>query len=140
MWRGQNKERVREISRLYYQNNKTIINARKQKRKTQDTKYYLSELLRDRLKKALKGKYKTGSAVRDLGMPIDAFLVYLNLDALDKYGIPYTGNESRFHIDHVRPLASFNLEDAEQLKQAVHWSNLQILRAEENLAKGARTP
>lgn len=96
--------------------------------------------LRARLNSALRGKYKTGSAVRDLGMPVDAFLVYSNLDALDKYGIPYTGNEKLFHIDHIRPLVSFNLEDPEQLKRAVHWSNLQILLASENLAKGARTP
>jgi hypothetical protein len=71
-------------------------------------------------------------------MPIAAFLTYLNLDALDKYGIPYTGNELKFHIDHIRPLISFDLEDVEQLRQAVNWKNLQVLRAEENLQKGAR--
>lgn len=71
-------------------------------------------------------------------MPIDAFLVYLNLDALDKYGIPYTGNEKLFHIDHIRPLASFNLEDPEQLRIAVRWDNLQVLTVRENLQKGCR--
>jgi len=128
-WREMNPEKRKEQSTKY-----------ETQRRRNDPKYKLIHNLRARLRMALRSKYKKGSAVRDLGMPVDAFLTYLNLDALDKYGIPYTGNESKFHIDHIRPLASFNLEDAEQLKQAVHWSNLQILRAEENLAKGARTP
>jgi hypothetical protein len=100
----------------------------------------LADILRSRLRDALKGKFKTGSAVQDLGMPIDDFLMYLNLGALDKYGIPYTGNESKFHIDHIRPLSSFDLEDPEQLRIAVRWDNLQVLRAEENLRKGAKCP
>ena len=102
-----------------------------------DPQARLAVILRSRLRSALKGKYKTGSAVRDLGMPIDAFLCYLNLDALDKYGIPYTGNEDKFHVDHVRPLASFDLEDPEQLKVAVRWDNLQVLTIKENLQKSA---
>ena len=94
--------------------------------------------LRRRLHHALHKRFKKGSAVRDLGMPVDAFLMYLNLDALDKYGIPYTGNERLFHIDHIRPLSSFDLEDPEQLRIAVRWDNLQILSVVDNLAKGAR--
>jgi len=103
-----------------------------------DHQAHLVHTLRSRLRAALKGKVKTGSAVRDLGMPIDAFLMYLNLDALDKYGIPYTGNESKFHIDHIRPLASFELQDPEQLRIAVRWDNLQVLTVKENLTKGAK--
>jgi len=142
MWRERNAERHRQNSRDWSRNNperkkENDYTYQKGRMKT-DPGYKLSRLLRTRLYNAIRYRRKTGSAVRDLGMPIDAFLTYLNLDALDKYGIPYTGNESKFHIDHVRPLASFNLEDAEQLKQAVHWSNLQVLRAEENLQKGAK--
>lgn len=42
-----------------------------------------------------------------------------------------------FHIDHIRPVSSFNLLDPEQLKQAFHWTNLQPLTPEENMKKGA---
>jgi len=152
-WQKANRDRVRSSSKAYRDANRDAARVRYKAycdkfralhgvayntdRKRRDPQARLAGNLRRRLHHAIRGKFKTGSAVRDLGMPIDAFLTYLNLDAIDKYGLPYTGNESKFHIDHIRPLASFNLEDVKQLKQAVHWSNLQVLRAEENLQKGA---
>lgn len=138
IWREKNRDKLNEQRRQRAAAflEKTGISVSKQQRDT-NPRLRLTHRLRQRLRNALIGKYKKGSAVRDLGMPIDAFLVYLNLDAIDKYGIPYTGNEQLFHIDHIRPLVSFDLEDAGQLKQAVHWSNLQILTCEENLTKSA---
>ena len=44
-------------------------------------------------------------------------------------------NISEWHIDHIRPCASFDLTDPEQQKQCFHYSNLQPLWATDNLAK-----
>jgi hypothetical protein len=54
----------------------------------------------------------------------------LNKQARDNYG--------KWHIDHIKPLASFNLELKEEFMQACHYSNLQPLWAIGNIKKGAR--
>jgi hypothetical protein len=46
-------------------------------------------------------------------------------------------NWGEWHLDHIRPLASFNLSDRTQFLQAVHFSNYQPLWAIDNLRKGA---
>ena len=47
-------------------------------------------------------------------------------------------NYGEWHIDHIRPCSSFNLEDPEEQKRCFHWTNLQPLWAKDNLSKGAR--
>jgi hypothetical protein len=42
------------------------------------------------------------------------------------------------HLDHIRPLKSFDLSDSGQLADACHFSNLQPLCAADNLKKGHR--
>ena len=48
----------------------------------------------------------------------------------DNYG--YRG----WHIDHIRPCASFDLTDPQQQLECFHYTNLQPLWAEDNFKKG----
>ena len=43
-----------------------------------------------------------------------------------------------WHIDHIKPCASFDLSDPTQQRACFHWSNLQPLWGTENQIKGAR--
>lgn len=51
---------------------------------------------------------------------------------------PRPGSGQEWHIDHIRPLASFDLDDSEQVRQAFAPENHQWLPAKDNLSKGAK--
>ena len=93
--------------------------------------------LRSRLNKAIKGNYKSGSAVFDLGCSIDEFKVYM--ESKFQLGMSW-GNWGRktWHIDHIKPLASFDLSDRDELLNACHYTNLQPLWAKDNMMKSDR--
>lgn len=104
-------------------------------RKAADVNYKLARLLRDRVRKALKHNLKSGSAVQSLGCSIDEFRSYLEAKFQSGMGWENHGLHG-WHLDHIRPLSSFNLTDRAQFMQACHYSNLQPLWAKDNFRKG----
>lgn len=46
-------------------------------------------------------------------------------------------NYGKWHIDHIKPCASFDLTKEEEQKKCFHWTNLQPLWAIDNMKKGA---
>lgn len=131
-----NKEHFKVRNKEYYENNKKQIfkqcNIRKKQRKQEDINYRLSCNLRTRLSNALKRDQKAGSAIDDLGCSIDEFKKYIESQfeewmTWDNYG--------DWHIDHIKPLANFDLTDKEQLKKACHYTNLQPLEKTKNIIK-----
>lgn len=55
------------------------------------------------------------------------------LQAMFKPGMQW----NNVHIDHIKPISSFDLSDSEQQRVCFHYSNLQPLSAIENMSKGA---
>jgi len=99
-----------------------------------DINFKLAKNLRSRLYDAIKGNFKSGSAVRDLGCTVDELKIYLAKQF--KEGMTWDNwSLEVWHVDHIIPLSVFNLEDRNQLLQAVHYSNLQPMWAHDNLVK-----
>ena len=88
----------------------------------------LSEFYKDKSK-------KSGSAVKDLGCSIKDLKIHLEEQFQE--GMNWN-NHGSWHIDHRKPLASFDLTKREQLLAAVHFTNLQPLWAKDNLSKGSK--
>ena len=92
---------------------------------------------KERIGKALKGLYKSGSAVKDLGCSIPEFREYLEKKFQDNMSWNNYGRKG-WHIDHIIPLANFDLTIREQFLCACHYTNLQPLWALDNRLKGNR--
>lgn len=149
-WRKENKEEIRKKAGKYYKEHSGEIKKRTKKyahehrgtinehtrnRKLIDARFKLDCLIRGRFRIAIKNNAKSGSAVRDLGCTIPELKFFLEGKFQD--GMTWE-NWSRYgwHIDHIIPLAAFDLTDREQLLKAVHHTNLQPLWAVDNLKKG----
>ena len=119
-----NRQKIIDLNLLYIKRRSKI-----------DPLYKISRNIRSRLNSALKNNHKTGSAIRDLGCSIDFFKTHLENQFVqgmtwDNYG------PKGWHIDHIRPLCSYDLSNPEELKIACHYTNLRPLWWSENLSKG----
>jgi hypothetical protein len=102
-----------------------------------DPQQQLLNSLRSRLSNATKGVVKSNSTMNLTGCTIEELRCHLEARftegmSWDNYG------RTGWHIDHIRPCASFDLSDSDQQRQCFHYTNLQPLWAADNIRKGAR--
>jgi hypothetical protein len=92
----------------------------------------ISNYLRNRLDRAIQEKQRAGSAVNDLGCSINEFKDYI--ESKFELGMLWE-NWGEWHLDHIRPLASFDLTNKEHFLEACHYTNYQPLWAYDNIIK-----
>lgn len=140
-WRAANLDKAVEYQREYRlknQDKQKEYNKRAyEKRKLRyanDLNFKLASRLRNRINRAIKSKFKVGSAVRDLGCSIEQLKQHL--ESKFKTDMSWDNwTTDGWHIDHIVPLASLDLSDPVQFQQACHYTNLQPLWWHENLDK-----
>lgn len=109
-------------------------------RRASDPAYRLMCNLRGRIHSVLKeqSSSKQVSTYCVLGMTGKEFMAYLLAHPTNSHGRFAAENYgTTWHVDHVRPLASFDLLHEEEQRIAFHYSNCQPLDVAENLAKGS---
>ena len=105
------------------------------KRYATDPAYRIQKLSRDRLYKALKGRgSKPAKTMALVGCTAEELIGYL------QELIPEGEDLKKFHIDHIRPCASFDFSDPEEIRKCFHYTNLQPLTPQANWKKGAKLP
>lgn len=109
-----------------------------------DAKHYRENIetrikyrLRGRLYKLIKSRVDRRSPVKFLGCSVAELIVHVQSKFLP--GMTWE-NWSQFgwHLDHVRPLASFCLTEPAQFAEACHYTNLQPLWWADNIRKGKK--
>lgn len=133
-WYQKNKDKFIEYKRKWREANKDRENQKKRDRYNNDINFKLVNILRARLNSAIRNTQKTGSAVNDLGCSIEELKKHLE----SKFE-PWMSwdNHGEWHIDHIIPLASFDLSNPDELKKACHYTNLQPLKASDNMSKNS---
>lgn len=139
--RREQKDKVKEWNDRYRkkpESKQKIRDKDKRKRKI-DPEYRLKSVLRGRVYKALKGLTKVSGTIDLLGCDVGHLKSWLESRFLS--GMSWENHsigEGKWHIDHIRPCASFDLTDPEQQKVCFHYTNLQPLWAVDNLKKGSK--
>jgi hypothetical protein len=98
----------------------------------EEPNYRLQHILRARLKAALKCK-KSKSVIELVGCSLDELRAHIERQFMPGMSWDTKG----WHLDHIRPCASFDLEDPAQQRECFHFSNLRPMRAFDNRSKGA---
>ena len=132
-WTVANRERKRAADKTYRAANQD----RRRRRYAEDPVYAMVARHRSRVMKALR-KAKVGKPARAialLGCTDQEFVAHLEKQFLP--GMSWA-NRSEWHVDHIRPIISFDLRDESQVSQAFHYTNCQPLWAQDNQIKSAK--
>lgn len=129
------KEKLKKFYKIYYTNNKEEIFNRQKEYLRNNNNARIKSNIRTRLSMILrsKGIKKSVSTMKLLDCSIEFFIEYIekkftknmNWENYGKYG---------WHIDHIKPCSSFNLENEEEQKKCFHYTNLQPLWATTEIA------
>lgn len=135
--RNQDRENYNRTQREWRSQNKDAINSKKRirekERRDTDPVYRLRHNLSTRLYMAVQ--YKSCKTMDLTGCCLEDLKKHLESKFTDDMSWENYGDR---HIDHIRPCASFNLEDNEEQKKCFHWTNLQPLWAKDNMSKGCK--
>lgn len=156
VYRQTKKESVKELKKIYYKNNREKILERlarwrkenpdkvrsatrnwREKNKN-NPRYKIPCRLRNRLSEVLKlsGQKKSAWTMRVVGCTRDFLVSYL--ESKFKDGMSWENHGKTWHVDHIRPCASFDLTKEENVKACFHYTNLQPLFAKDNILKRDR--
>jgi hypothetical protein len=138
-WRSKNYDRATEYDKEYGRTHRKEKREYKKRKYYNDENYKIEQISRSRIVSALKRKstQKQYYLFELIGCTIDELKKHI--ESQFKPGMTWKNwNHKTWHVDHIKPIASFDLTKPEEQKKAFHFSNLQPLWAEENLKKGAK--
>ena len=133
-WRQAKKEILREKRKVYKKREK----ENKQARFLKYPALRLASNMRSSIWQCLKGITKNSHTLDYVSKTQEELMEYLE----SKFTEGMTrANYGEWHLDHIRPLASFDFtgdDKEEQLHKAWHYTNLQPLWAADNMTKGSK--
>jgi len=137
-YRELNKQRMSEQRKQNYQSNKCSHKRCKYHCKECNFKKYLIKLQRNRLRRCFNNSNlkKTKRSIEYLGCSAEYFMEYFK-KKMDKFNL-FSEIEmtwDNIHIDHIKPISVFDLDNEDKFLSCCNYTNLQPLLAVINLQK-----
>jgi len=132
-YREKYPDKIKLKKQEYYQKNKDKINSNYLIKLKSSPQMKISHSIRTRMYQALKGKIKPNSSIKSLGCSIEYFIEFIEGKFIED--MTWDNHGSYWHLDHIKPLCLFNLENELEFSEACHFSNYQPLKCLENLIK-----
>lgn len=142
-YKKNNEEKIMEYNKKYKSSNRDKLTKQSneyiKKRRSSDTSFKIIGNTRSKIRIALisSNMNKTEKTTEMLGCTIQFLKKYL--ESKFKPGMTWENyGRQGWHIDHIRPCASFDLTKKEERLKCFHFTNLQPLWAIDNLKKGKK--
>lgn len=112
-----------------------FIKSREKKDVRKSPQWKRASSLRSSLRLLIRNLNPPKSIIRIVGKDHEELKIYL--ESLFKIGMSWENyGKHGWHVDHIKPCASFDLTKGEAVEECFHYSNLQPLWAKENWKKG----
>lgn len=148
-YRNNNADKIRENHARYYKEvvrfseKEKVLRANymkryKKERLKKDPVFKLKERARKTISDSFlrRGYTKNSKSQEIIGCDWPTFANHLFKTWQNRYGETYAGED--YHIDHIIPLSTATTE--EEVKKLCHYTNLQLLKPEDNLSKSNKIP
>jgi hypothetical protein len=136
-YRAKNHESIKLRTDEWKRENKEKLSEKRKHRYKSDAAHKLRVICRNRIGGALKSakSIKTMDLVGCTGQELK-----MHLERQFKRGMSWENYGTHWHVDHIVPCASFDLSKESHQIRCFHYSNLQPLKAIENLRKNKTPP
>lgn len=141
-WTAKNKDKVRIINRTQHlrpgeKEKRLAYNAQYTKEKlARSPEFWIEQKVKRAFQRNLKLRVNREDRVRLTGCSMRFLKEWL--EAQFQSGMTWENRGSVWHIDHKRPITSFDFSNPKDVHDCYHYSNLQPLFALDNLRKGGR--
>ena len=130
-WSNNNKNKHKKLQSEWAKNNRQHLNDKFNFRWTNDFEFKIKKSCQKHLINNLKNKQK--STMKYFSCDIEFFIKWLKYCFTDKMNIQNHG--TYWHLDHVIPVSSFNLNNPDDLHLCFHYLNYMPITVTDNLSK-----
>jgi hypothetical protein len=109
------------------------INKRMRERYATDPKYKMTVTMRSRFRQVVLNEFKGESVLVLVGCIDDHLIKWLEYQFDEN--MDWENHGEYWHVDHIKPCASFDFTNVEDQKECFHWTNLQPLFKIDNIIK-----